>query len=408
MANPGNAVADKYVAQLLMLSFFIPMHLQVVVLFAGCGWFVMQGIIHKERTPVYNYISAIALGATYLLYLGALLFTPAQYGAEAGILSEHRASFLALPIVFAAISPARLKALTAELLYFVYFTVITCLAVDVWFLIQFGTSPTGFKGVNHVTYRIFFEQETAIHPTYMSMYIVFAICILLLHGQQLSRMVRYGLFYLLLLLLLLLLAKSPILGLGIILAHTAWLRRDRLAQYKWVFIGGVLLVALSYLFIPFVSQRVNEMAGMSTNLRQNVTDNSIHERKMILATDLDMLRHYWLTGCGPGRLRHLLRIRYLFYSLYYGRDVGAFDPHNEYLYQWISFGIVGIVLFLSGLTLHFITAIRRRQYLYTYLLITLYITFFTESVLATQRGVIFFAFFTSLLFFCKERRFRSV
>ncbi len=403
MEQQNSKPTDRYVAILLMLSFFLPMHMQVLALFPGCAYFIFRTFQDKQFTPGANYVAALALGVVYLLYVVAPFFTPLAHVSPANGLRETRVSFLLLPLVFAAIGQEKQKSIFSQLLYFVYFSVGICLLANAWFVIKFALSPTGFQGVNHVTYRIFFEELTQIHPTYISMYLVFAIGILLTNADSLNRVVKYALFYTLVFLLLPLLAKSPLLALGVIMLHAAWLKRTELMRYKWLFAGVVVVMAVSYLFIPFVSQRVNEMAGITASVKQNVTDNSIHERKMILEADWDMIKRYWLWGCGPGRVRYILKIKYMFYSLYYGRDVGAFDPHNEYFYHWLSFGIAGIVLFLFSLVVHFWSAISRKQYLYLYLLLTMCITFFTESVLATQRGVILWAFFTSLLYFYNKR-----
>lgn len=400
MEEANSSVIDKNIARLLMVSFFLPMQVQVLALFAGLVYFVFRSFSGGHRPSLTSLLPGVALGSLYLLYLGAPFFTPGAYRFIARTFCEYKVSYLLLPVSFALISPRYISLIIGGLLYFVYAAVGISIIANVWFLIYY--SVHGWHEVNHVTYRIFFEEITSQHPTYISMYLVFGIGVLFLQGRSIGRRLKYALFYLSLLLLLPLLAKSPLLALGIILCHMAWLRRQRLADYKWLFFGAVALMMLSYFFIPFVSQRVNEMAGLGTSLRQNVTDNSIHERKMILAVDLGMLKHYWLTGCGPGRLRHLLDVRYLFYSVYYGRNVNSFDPHNEYFFQWFSFGLAGILVFSATLLTQFFIAIKRRQYLYIYLLLTLCITFFTESVLATQHGLLLYSFFSSLLFFYKD------
>ncbi len=394
---------DKYAARLLMLSFFLPMQVQVVALFLSSAYFIFRTFEDNEKTPVRNYGLALMIGSLYLLYLVGIPFTPSNYRHVTQTLCEYKLSYLLLPIVYAAISSEKIKVIIKELKWFVYCSLGICLIANGWFIMKFAFAPEGFHGVNHVTYRIFFEDLTGIHPTYISMYLVFGIGVLLMRSIEMNRTLKYILFYSSLAFLLPLLAKSPLIALVLMFLHMAWLRRKRLGQYKWIFFGVVAMMVLSYLFVPFVSQRVNEMAGIGTSLKENVTDNSIHERKMILAVDLGMVKRYWVTGCGPGRLLYLLKQKYFFYSLYYGRDVNSFDPHNEYFYQWISFGLAGIGLFLLALGMHIFRAIRNRDNLYIYLLLVLGITFFTESVLATQHGLLFYAFFSSLLFFCKQK-----
>jgi hypothetical protein len=400
----GNkTLIDKYVARLLMLSFFLPMQPQVVALLISSAWFIFRTFQDKQQTPIGNYLLALCIGGLYFLYLIAIPFTPENYRHVTLTLCEYKQSYVLLPLLYAAVSPQKIRVIINELAWFVYFSVGIGIIANGWFIIKYASSPSWFHGVNHVTYRIFFEDLTGIHPTYISMYLVLAIGILLLKADKMNRKFKYVLFYVALAFLLPLLAKSPLIALVLMFIHTAWIRRKKLGQYKWLFIGVLAMITLSYVFVPFVSQRVNEMAGIGASLKENVTDNSIHERKMIFTVDVDMVKRYWTTGCGPGRLLYLLKQKYFFYSLYYKRDVKAFDPHNEYFYQWISFGVAGIGFFLFGLGMHFFSALKNRDNLYIYLLLVLDITFFTESVLATQHGLLFYAFFSSLLFFDKQK-----
>ena len=411
-SQAGKPIVDKYAARALMVSFFLPMQLQVLALFASCIYFIVRAIRSKDKIHAGNFLWALLLGAGYLLYILAIPFTSAAYSEVLGKLCEYRVSYLLLPIACAAIPRAKLQSIIDEFPFFVYCCVVVCLAANIAFAACLLTKSSiftvydmpagGFRDVSHVTYRRFFEAFTGHHPTYISMYLVFGVGILL--HKAMNRNMKYLLFYSMLALLLPLLAKSPIVALFIIFAHTAWLRRKALMQYKWIFVGILAVVVLSYLFVPFVSQRVNEMGGFSgTSLKRDVTDNSIHERKVILSVDMGMLHQYWLGGTGPGRLMHQLKLRYYFYSLYYGRDFGVFDPHDEYLYQWLSFGIFGFLLFAGALLTHLITSLKAKDYLYFYLLLVLMVTFFTESVLTVQHGLIFYSFFASLFFFYNKR-----
>ncbi len=393
-----------------MVSFFLPMHLQVLAVFGGSSYFVVRSFQSGGKVETGKLAWAFFLGSFYLLYLMALPFTGPQFGAVIHRFCESRVSILLFPIVFALISPALIELILGELAFLVHSCLFVCLLANGAFavalytkspiFIPYGMPADGFHGFSHVDYRVFFERFNGYHPTYMSMMLVFSMCILFFHSSHLKRVDKYAMFYALLLCALALVAKSPLIAMGLIFVHFTWLKRKSLKQYKWPLAGTILLVVLSYLLLPSVSQRINEMFLHSTATGNgNFADNSVNERKMIWNVDTGMLSHYWLAGCGPGRLLHLLKVRYLFYSLQFGRDVNSFDPHNEYLYQWLSFGIIGIIAFVSVLTKHFINAIRRKEYAYLYLMLILGITFFTESILARQHGVVFYAFFSSLFFY---------
>ena len=393
---------DKYAARVLMISFFLPMQLQAVVVIAMSLYFVARTFTDRQNISAAGLGWALALGALYLLYVAGAPFVPKTYSDGAWQLCGNRLTYFLFPFVFAMITPGRRAIIFNELLYFVYTCFLVTLVANMWFMIGHLISPTGFQGVNHVTYRIFFEQFTGLHPTYISMYLSFSLCILMLHGGRLGRMIKYGLFYVTLVFLISFLAKSPLIAMALIFLHYAWLKRAALLRYKWLFAGTIGVLIGAYTFIPFIGQRINEMTGISRPAGGRFTDNSINVRTMILSVDADMLKHYWLTGAGPHRMMHLLHVQYLFQSIAHGYNVDFYDPHNEYFYDWLSLGIAAVILLAAAFVIHFSAAIRRRQYIYLYLMLILFITFFTESVLTRQQGVIFYSVFTSLFFFYRQ------
>lgn len=386
----------------MLVSFFLPMQWQPVGVFVPALYFITRSYATESGIPWANLLPALFLGATYFLYIIAIPFTPPEFMGVLHKLLEYRMAYLLLPLAFALIAKEKLLVLYNELVWFAYAALLVCAATNVAFVLKYALSPTGFHGVTHVAYRIFFEEFCGHHPTYMSMYLVLVAGFLLVKGAHMNRVLKYIMFYAIIAFLLPLLAKSPLIALGLVFVHQAWLRRKTLLQYKWVFAGLLLVLVASYLFVPFVSQRVQEMAGLGGAMKGNITDNSIYVRKMIWSVDTTLVKHYWLSGCGPGRIMHLLHMRYLFYSIQYHYFIGAYDPHNEYFYQWITFGLLGISLLLSVAGLHLYTAIKHKDYVYLYLLWALLITCFTESVLTTQHGLIFYSFFTSFFFFIKR------
>jgi len=401
--------ADTYAARLLMISFFLPMIAQSISTVLLCVYFAGRVFTGRVKVPPANYAWALFLGGSYLLYLFSMPLTGHEYRAFLLILAQRSVSLILMPFVFAIIAVPYKELLLREMIWFVYASLIACVVGDIGFVYLHLTSKEAFTTLSHVEYRYFFEKASGHHPTYMSMYLCFSICILLFTGPYYkNRLLKYILFYLLLIFLFALLAKAPLIALVLILLHYAYLRRSALYKHKLLIAGMALCVAVSCYAIPFARQRIGEVTQfLSSRNAGNSAENSFYDRKMILNTDLDMLRRYWSTGVGPGRMLRMLHERYFFHSISRQSPVGYFDPHNEYFSQWLSFGIIGILLFLAILVAHFIRAVSSRNYLYLYLLILLSITFFTETVLSRQQGLLFYAILTSFFFFMKPGRQQS-
>jgi len=78
-----------------------------------------------------------------------------------------------------------------------------------------------------------------------------------------------------------------------------------------------------------------------------------------------------------------------------------FNVHNQYLETWMGIGILSFVLLL--LLLFIPLFFRSKHYLLPYLIIILSTSFLFESMLNRLAGVMFFAFFLSLLVFGHQK-----
>ncbi len=395
---------DTYVSRLLMVCFFLPDHVQTFVVIGVGAYFGFRTFASGPLPPRSNYMWAVLLGSMYLLYAGSLALTPDIYMARLGHALERKASLFALPVAFAIITPAFGRIIMSEIVFFAYACAASCLMGNLGFVYHhFFTSdiPT----LSHVAYRLGFEALTGLHPTYISMYIAFSICIMLSPAAAAVRpALRYLIIGALLLFMLALLAKTPIIALILILMYQAWARRRELVRYRLPIAISMAAVIAACFFIPFIGQRIGEVFSFFGHGKAtNVADNSMHVRALIWDIDTSLLKHYWLTGIGPGQMLYRLHDHYFIYSLLHNFNVGFYDPHNEYFYEWLCFGITGIVLFVIIMAAHISRARRSQNPLYGSLLFILYLTFTTESVLARQQGVIFYATFTSLFFFLAQK-----
>jgi len=98
---------------------------------------------------------------------------------------------------------------------------------------------------------------------------------------------------------------------------------------------------------------------------------------------------------------------YLYLSGVSGVSVSSYNTHNEFLNQWICFGMAGILYFLIIFFVHLKRSIARgisRKTDHIYLLCTLMIMIscLTENVLSRQQGILFAALFLNLLYVEKQ------
>lgn len=390
---------DIYIARLLMVSIFLPERVQIFTAIAISAWFLFRSLFLRLWPIPSHLLSALIPGSIYVAYVIAAFFTPPAFRADALVFCERKAALLALPLGTALIAPRFRTLLRQQLPWFAFATLAMILFANAAFMVALLQHALP-SPLSHVQYRQFIEDLTHVHPTYFGMYLCFTIAILLttpiIPGGIWAK--RLGI-YIALVALLAIFPKSPIIALIVIAAHYAVAARISLRQVGKASLVVVALIALAYVFIPFFRQRASEMTGLlHRNNAQNITANSVNMRKLIWQTDQQLVQHYWLTGTGPGRILQRLHERYFFHSIYRGYFVGYFDPHNQYFFEWICFGIAGLLLLAAILAIQFRQAIRHADTIYLYLLIIFAVTFFTESLLERQQGVVFYAIFTAIFF----------
>ena len=71
---------------------------------------------------------------------------------------------------------------------------------------------------------------------------------------------------------------------------------------------------------------------------------------------------------------------------------GMYNSHNQYLFVWLSTGILGILVFIYFLGYYFKKAMHYDDHLMISVLVLYSVVFLFENVLSRQSGVIFFSF----------------
>ncbi|WP_421828736.1 O-antigen ligase family protein [Larkinella sp.] len=391
---------DKHLARIVMFALLLPNRVQIFVLMGIFLFWVIRDIFFNKNRAFRPYGGVFLLGSVYLLYALHVPFTdPAN---RSGVLFdlEQKASLFVVPFALLLLQPQTRKILSGELIYFVYACFISCLAGNLFYLLEYGWQISGPEA--HIQYRLYFAKITGFHPTYMGINLCFASAILLLsptHRQQLKGWKLGAVLFPLFLFLMALMPKAPVIALFVILLYYGWINRKH--TYRLVPILAVLLLSVSVacISIPFSGQRIGEFSALiNAKPTDNPNANSVQMRQVIWSVDLDMLKEHWVAGLGPGYVDQALRAQYEVYSKRFNIPLVAYDTHNEYINQWLSFGLIGIGLLLAILGIQFVNAFRRRDHLYAILLMIVSITFFTENVWSQQHGVVFYSFFTALFF----------
>lgn len=142
---------------------------------------------------------------------------------------------------------------------------------------------------------------------------------------------------------------------------------------------------------------LSRIDGIKFQLRHNENPNghSMLQRLAFWKAGIALIKENWLIGVGTGDVQMAFNKEYeSSHSLLLPEN--RLRAHNSYLTSWISFGIVGFILFLLMIFLYLIRQLKERNLIGIMFILVAMSTFLIEDTLETQMGVSFFAFFYGL------------
>lgn len=392
---------SKIIEVLLIISAFaLPLFLNVSII----SW-ILIAVIRLSSAAERNAMATNfkqhkllwMLPLLYLLYLIGLLWT--SNFKYAGLDLQIKLTFLLLPFIVGTLnfSPQQIK----KVLYgFVGGTFIASL-----YLLMMSYSV--YTETNDPL-SFFYASLTSplMHPTYFGMYVNFALLILL---AQLGKSkfdlhylgIKFGLLFFSLMALLIeartAQAATLITVVGMILFHL--LKRNYSAPSIILLLFIIFFSLGAQRYLSHISNRyalVVSAMESKTQTDQKKQYDSTTGRIEIWKLAGEVIQDNILLGTGTGDVRDELIKTYYANDFEYGYSK-KLNAHNQYLQIWATVGIIGILLFVLALLLPFLTLKSYPQFLFPMFVLIIALNAMTESTMEVQRGVLFFAFFYSLL-----------
>lgn len=330
----------------------------------------------------------------YLLFVFAYLIS--QNKQEAFTDLKVKLYLLLIPVFWTAGISLAKKEIQKVLSWFV----ISCIlfAAFAIFVAVFNFIITG----ENKFYYLDLVSFTYMHPAYIGMFEAFAFIIIsidLIKGwSQYSTKRKWAYFAVLLFLTLfifLLTAKMAIASLFIFgnIAFFILAKNNLGKNYAILIIAGCNIVAITALLsLPYTRERFKLLFTYD----EVAYANSVNSRSEIWKASMEVAKQHPLFGTGSGDAEKALTDTYARNGFEKG-VTESYNTHNQYLQVLVETGIVGLLLFTAFLGFCIRAAILDKNYLYLTFLLLFMVNIFTESMLKTQSGVVFFVFFNSLL-----------
>ena len=391
----------------ILVSFFLPVFpkfIPVVIALMFLNW-IISGIYLSTVPRLFSEkwrIRTLSFSALYLFYAAGMLYTTNYTYGWFDL--EVKLSLLIFPVIFATSDLEILTRAGRKPVIEVF--VAGCIAGSLLFL-----GHTIFVNVQAGVRDSFYYTNLSwyFHPSYLAMYCVFGFNIVMISlfrdFSRLSPVRRAGLFLVILYLegfIFLLSSKAGLALLVITGVLFVALMGYKKTGLKRVILVSTLMVTVFVAFalvFPFAFSRVADTKSVvspSTTVQTNFENGSV-ARVALWKVSLKQIRENFLFGTGTGDVQDAFLNACLQGKLMvvYSKKLNS---HNQYFQTFITLGVFGFGLLVALLLIPAWQSFRKRNYLYFIFLVIFLINMLVESMLETQAGVVFYAFFNVLLF----------
>ncbi|MFH4963793.1 O-antigen ligase family protein [Gaetbulibacter sp. M235] len=266
------------------------------------------------------------------------------------------------------------------------------------------------SGVKIRRFRSFLLDITDTHFTYQGLWIIFSIFFLSKQGLQKFKLKKYkglllfGIAIILVGWLFLISSRMPIIAMVIAAFYVMFvLGRITIKSQLLLLLVTLLCLNISYFVFTTFRVRVNEIFKnkfeFPTETKNSYSYTSVNVRNGIYSCVLSLAKENLIFGVGVGDSQDELNKCYtnkIGAKIYTWKD---YNTHNQYFFFLVASGLIGVVLFLALLYLHWKTATNRSNQIYLYFITIICLISLTENILSRSDGVMFFAFFSGLFLF---------
>lgn len=394
------------------VSFLIPVHpklIPVAIALLTLNWFLGKKFTGLFAIKDSTILFMIASGL-YVMYCFGLLYTENMNFAWKDL--ETKLSLLIFPFIFYSTPRFSEENFSKIMMSFVY----GCLAAAIicflhalynYFHTQYLLSQNIWAWNYGINFFLKDRLSIWIHPTYIAMYFVFALAIIYSlnkKGKFSSQFWIYFFAFILFIFVFLFSSKAGLISL--FLFGLYFLTEKIIAEKKYLVsflaVSAALVIFFSlYFAAPEFSGKIDEaIAALTGNVHAN-SPASTASRMEIWNSSLKVIKNNFWFGTGTGDVKDVLLHQYALDGLTFAVE-HKLNAHNQFLQTFASTGFIGLLLLVMGIVAPYAYSLRKKNTLFAIFLTLVTVNFFTESMLETQAGAIFIAFFNCLFLFARE------
>ncbi len=373
---------------LSLIVFLMPIYQKPLGLLIGlfAVFSILDGLINKTFKFIHKDIFLVGI-LFFFMHLISVIYSNNQERAWFDI--EVKLSLIIFPIIFLFKSPFLLKNKKWILFSFVYGSILSSIIM----LIK------GYLNYPELGSSAFYYMNLCLfHPSYMAMYFIFAIGILInymISKKDLNKhqiLPALGILFLLRMIFLLQ-SKAGMISIIVIAIFLLIVSLIRLRSFLLKIALSILVVSISLVMVQKSSRLQAMMNSVEEIHKQGESDDTTTGvRFAIWEVAVHEIKNAWFLGVGAGDIKPTLFKDYSEDNME-GALHKNLNVHNQYLETFLGQGIFGISLLLSLLYMGFHEAKKRKDLLISIFTLLIMLSFGPESMLNNQAGTIFFGFF---------------
>lgn len=359
-------------------------------------WFVvaiLYFLTHKSLSRTFITSLWLILPMFYFMHLLGMIYTQ---NTKSGLFDlEVKLSMFILPIIF-YFQHKSLNSNNVKYLKLLY--LISIFSITLFLLIK--TIIAYDRGSTEKFY--YTELATPYHPSYIAVYVVMALIFLfelIINEKRILPRVMYFILKIYFLYFIFILSsKAGILSVPLVLF---------LAGLHYIFrirkiLVSIIVILLAAVFVYFGVKNNMRFKAVKNTIQTAKTDVTTNEsnavRYLIWQAGIDIVKKNALLGVGTGDIKDVLLTEYAKRNMS-GALEKKLNAHNQFLETAIGQGIVGLLVLFLVFFIPFIRAYKNNNIAWMLFLVLSAFNFLFESMLNTQMGVFFFAYFYSFFIF---------
>lgn len=146
---------------------------------------------------------------------------------------------------------------------------------------------------------------------------------------------------------------------------------------------------------------LNTFTGKWIYVEDGKGQNSISMRYYKWKCSVELIWDKPVLGYGPNQSQQKLNECYKENHFWGWRK--SFNSHNQYLSDWLVFGIAGVLVLVSNLIIPLVISIKEKNWLLLAFILFMIQCLFVENILVRNKGVMLFAFILSILWITTNR-----